>query len=97
VPDILLLDAAREEFLAAADYYDAVSPGLGEEFIGEVERVADRIKAVPEHGGPHVSGTRRAILRQFPFDIVYLSDTDPILVVAVAHHRRSPGYWRERV
>ncbi|MEX2528048.1 MAG: type II toxin-antitoxin system RelE/ParE family toxin [Gemmatimonadota bacterium] len=97
MPEPPFLGEAREEFLAAVAYYNSASPGLGEEFIGEVERAVERLLTFPDYGSTHLSGTRRVVLWRFPFDIVYLSDTDAILVVAVAHHRRSPGYWRERV
>ena len=93
---VRFLDAAREEFLAAAGRYDSSSAGLGEEFVKEVERIVERIAIFPDHGSPHLVGTRRAVIRKFPFDVVYLSTDGPIVIVAVAHHRRSPGYWRDR-
>lgn len=91
------LGAARMEFLAAVDRYESEAPGLGSVFIDEVTRAAERIVAFPDHGSPHTSSTRRLVLPRFPFDVVYLPDTDPVVIVAIAHHRRSPGYWRDRI
>ena len=91
------LPAAREEFLAAAQHYDAAVPGLGHEFIAAVEQAVARIAAFPEFGSPHLMGTRRVVLRRFPFSVVYLPEPEAVLVVAVAHHSRRPGYWRDRV
>ena len=91
------LPAAREEFLAAASHYDAAAPGLGHDFITAVERAVARIAAFPEHGSPHLMGTRRIVLRRFPFSVVYLLEAEVVLVVAIAHHSRKPGYWRARV
>lgn len=68
--DLPFLPAAREEFLAAANYYDAASPGLGQDFIVEVERAVARISTFPDHGSPYLAGTRRIVLRRFPYDIV---------------------------
>ena len=68
--DPAFLAAAREELLAAAGYYEAASPGLGAEFVEDVERAVARLSTFPQHGSPYVSGTRRIMLRRFPFDIV---------------------------
>lgn len=64
--EIPFLPAAWQELLAAVDHYDAVSPGLGAEFITEVERAIDRITAFPDHGSPYFAMTRRVILHRFP-------------------------------
>jgi toxin ParE1/3/4 len=97
VKPVPFLPAAREEFLAAAHHYDTAAPGLGHDFIAAVERAVARIAAFPEHGSPHLMGTRRVVLRRFPFSVVYLLEPEAVLVVAVAHHSRRPGYWRDRV
>lgn len=91
------LAAAREEFLVAAERYEAELPGLGEEFIRDVERALERIATFPEHGSPHLAGTRRTVLRRFPFDVVYVVEPEGVLVVAIAHQRRFPGYWCGRL
>lgn len=90
------LPAAREEFLAAASHYEEVAQGLGRDFITAVERAVARLAAFPEHGSPYLLGTRRIVLRRFPFSVIYLVEAEVILVVAVAHHSRKPGYWRAR-
>lgn len=95
--EVEFLPAARMELLAAVDSYEAVSPGLGDQFLGEVMRAADRIVAFRDHGSPHLSSARRVVLPRFPFDVVYLPDTDPVVIVAIAHHRRAPGYWMGRI
>jgi len=97
VNDPAFLAAAREELLAAAEYYEAASPGLGAEFIEDVERAVGRLSTFPKHGTPYVSDTRRIVLRRFPFDIVYLESNSELLIVAVAHQARRPFYWRSRL
>jgi toxin ParE1/3/4 len=97
VDQIHFLPAAREEFLVATDHYEAASPGLGAELIGEVERALSRIAAFPEHPSTYVSDTRRVVLRKFPFNLVYSYGPNEIVVVALAHHRRTPFYWRTRL
>jgi len=97
VRPVPFLPAAREEFIAAANHYDSEAPGLGDEFITEVERAVARIATFPEHGSPYLERTRRVVLQRFPFNIVYLVESETVLVVALAHHSRRPGYWRDRV
>jgi plasmid stabilization system protein ParE len=97
VSHIPFLPAAEDEFLEAVAWYEAQRPGLGAEFLAEVERAVRRIIAFPRHGSPYLAGTRRIVLRQFPYSVVYWPDPDDLLVVAVAHQRRKPGYWKSRV
>ncbi|CAN5905857.1 MAG: type II toxin-antitoxin system RelE/ParE family toxin [Ornithinimicrobium sp.] len=95
--EIPFLPEAEEEFLEWVDRYEGEVRGLGGEFIEEVERALERIATFPEHGSPHLVNTRRVVLQRFPFSVVYDILPEGALVVAVAHHRRRPGYWRERI
>lgn len=88
---------AREEFLEQVARYGALSAILGAEFVSEVERAVHRVVSFPESGSPYLSGTRRMVLRRFPFSLVYTSRSRTVTVVAVAHHHRRPGYWRGRL
>jgi toxin ParE1/3/4 len=97
VGDLPLLPEAREEFLAAVEYYNSASAGLGEEFISDIENAVSRIRSFPRHGSPGAGGTRRVVLSRFPFDVVYLEEEEVIVVIAVAHQKRSPFYWRDRL
>ena len=95
--EVPFLPAAEDEFLEAVAWYEADRAGLGAEFLAEVERATRRIVSFPEHGSPYLAGTRRIVLGRFPYSVVYWPDADDLLVVAVAHSRRKPGYWRSRV
>jgi toxin ParE1/3/4 len=88
--------AAREEFLAEVAYYEAAQDRLGGRFTTAVEQALARALLFPEAGPPGIAGTRRVHVRGFPFAIVYRSDAQGIVVIAVAHHARRPGYWRSR-
>jgi toxin ParE1/3/4 len=96
VSAIPFLPRAEEEFLYAVAGYEDVQAGLGADFIVEVDRAVRRIAFFPKHGSPYLAGTRRIVLKRFPYSIVYVVEEAP-LVVAVAHHRQKPGYWRDRV
>jgi plasmid stabilization system protein ParE len=89
---------AETELFAAAAFYDAQAPGLGLEFLLEVERVAARTVEAPAVGAPYVAGTRRLLARRFPYAVVYRVRGEQVVeIVAVAHYRRRPGYWRRRL
>lgn len=90
------LPEAEAEFAEAAAFYEAAEPGLGLAFAQEVERTVDRICAFPESGATLGTVVRRAIVSNFPFLIVYRIGSGEILIAAVAHQRRRPGYWRRR-
>lgn len=94
---IPFLPTAEAEFLHAVAGYEDVRAGLGAEFVAEVERATRRIALFPRHGSPYLAGTRRIVLRRFPYSIVYLEEPEGPLIVAVAHHRQMPSYWQGRV
>jgi hypothetical protein len=80
----------------AADEYDEARPGLGDDFLFAVERAFSVIVAAP-HRWPQVDGRhRRFVLRRFPFSIFYRFNETEVVLVAVAHHKRRPGYWSHR-
>ncbi|MHB9003921.1 MAG: type II toxin-antitoxin system RelE/ParE family toxin [Coriobacteriia bacterium] len=39
---------------------------------------------------------RKLVLAKFPYSLIYEIDGDVVLILAVAHQRRRPHYWRER-
>jgi len=88
---------ARAEFLADVAYYDQVQPGQGARFAAAVEEATARALAFPLSGSPATPSIRRVIVKNFPFSIVYRPEADGIVVFAVAHQSRLPGYWRNRV
>lgn len=85
--------AARQEFLAEIAYYSEVQTGLGARFTAAVEEAAARALAFPLAGSPSGSGTRRVIIKEFPFSLLYRPDNDGIVIFAISHHARRPGYW----
>ncbi len=74
-------------------YYEEQADGLGRRFTDEVERVVQRVAEQPGLGTPIGEGRelRRWPLRRFPYYLIYRSEPDALLVLAVAHQRRRPG------
>jgi plasmid stabilization system protein ParE len=91
------LPEAEEEFREAARYYEGEAPGVGLAFIVEVHRVVSAILSHPRAAKIVRGGIRKKQLSHFPYSLLYLLETDLVLIVAVAHHKRRPTYWRNRL
>ena len=93
---------ARAELFADVDWYDAREPGLGERFELAVRAAVDTAADSPEAwaawpGWEHEPVVRSKGVNDFPYRVVCLVHRDRLIVVAVAHAKRRPGYWRERL
>lgn len=88
--------SADLELNEAADFYDLESPGLGDAFLADVERGFGRIREHPDAAPEVAPGVRKLVLARFPYTIVYGTRTDTIRVLAIAHQRKRPFYWRGR-
>lgn len=66
-----LADAAEEEFYNAIHYYKQFDPALSSDFIQEFDRAVQRLIDFPQAGSPYLHGTKRIILKRFPYSIVY--------------------------
>jgi plasmid stabilization system protein ParE len=96
---IRFLGPARRELRDAVAWYRSQSGDtLGSRFSLCVQASCALLSANPGLGTPGRRGTRAWPLRDFPFTLVYRSDAGAgIVVVAVAHQSRQPGYWLGRV
>lgn len=89
-------EAAEEELLNEIGYLELQAPGLGRRFFAEIRRAERRIVQYPESAKEIKPGIRRCILRTFRYSLVYALERDGVLILAVAHHHRRPGYWTAR-
>lgn len=87
---------ARAEYLAAMAYYEGERVGLGSEFVQDVESAIQMILVYPSAFPALGADVRRCMLRRFPYGILYATLDESILVIAVAHAKRPPGYWQSR-
>lgn len=87
---------AEAELGEAARHYEGVQAGLGLRFFTCVEAALRRVVEAPERW-PAIDGeVRRCLVRVFPFAVLYARIGDRLLVLAVMHCHRRPGYWRNR-
>lgn len=89
--------AAWQEIEAADDWYFQRSPDASAGFLVAVFDALENVSEFPQRWPQYLHGTRRFLLNRFPFSIVYLDKPDGVKVVAVAHSKRKPGYWKRRV
>lgn len=94
--EVVLLPEAEDDVSDAAAFLEQRVPGLGERLVGEVERALARLAANPSLG-PHLGrDVHKLSVRRFPYNLVYRISPERATVLAVAHHRRRPSYWRGR-
>lgn len=91
------LDEALDEAEEAARWYAERSPMAAAGFTDELDVAAAAIEQAPEAWPPYDHGTRRFPLRRFPYYLVYRIDPTRVVVLAIAHARRRPGYWKDRL
>jgi plasmid stabilization system protein ParE len=91
------LDEALEEAVAAARWYVDRSPTAATAFSSEIDEAESAIVRLPDAWPRFDHGTRRYLLRRFPFSVVYRVEAARSGIVAVAHARRRPGYWKSRM
>jgi toxin ParE1/3/4 len=88
--------AAAAEVERAQAWYEERSVFAAAGFLQELTRAVHRIRSAPERHPAADHRTRRILLERYPFSVVYLIRRDEVIIIAVAHHKRRPGYWADR-
>lgn len=95
-PVIFHKEATREIRKAILDY-EGQREHLGREFRIEVEAAVQRLRRNPRAYPLYDDlGTRKVVLRRFPFTIFFVELEDSFWIAAVAHQKRRPNYWARR-
>jgi plasmid stabilization system protein ParE len=87
---------ALAEARAAWLWYRERSPLAAAAFLVELDLAVESVAEAPDRWPQHIAGTRRYLFHRFPFALVYRLHGNTVQVIAVAHGRRRPGYWRPR-
>jgi toxin ParE1/3/4 len=100
--DFYLLEPAELERDQAIEWYEGERQGLGLQFFERYETAVQHALRFPESGSlvtdrRLVRDVRRHVFDQFPYDLITTVAREQLVVVAVAHHKRRPGYWRKRL
>ena len=87
---------ADQELTAAALWYEAQQPGLGEAFLAEFEATLRRLAEAPTQARVICGDSRKYNFRRFPYAIVYSAHSELLVIKAVMHLHRRPFYWQSR-
>lgn len=88
---------ASEELTAAVQWYERQRAGLGGEFFDAILGAMNRVSEMPEAGSSFGRlDARRMLVARFPYQVVYRISGDEIRILAFAHLKRRPGFWRHR-
>ena len=89
---------AEAELMERAAYLsEKVTPRVANAFLDEFARVADIVELNPDLGTPEAGGLRSFPSLKFKFSLIYFDTESGPLILAVAPHKREPGYWRTRL
>ena len=87
---------ALDEYDEAGHYYARQQPGLDLRFIVCIEEAIELVLKAPYRWRFFEEDVRRCLTRVFPYAILYTIEPDFVLIVAIAHCSREPGYWKHR-
>ena len=101
-PRVKFEDEADAGYRFGSRWYAARREHFGVEFLAAVDEAIERILGLPRSGSPvpHMPAdlpVRTMAVTRFPYHVVYLEVNDEIRILAVAHDRRKPGYWKTRL
>jgi toxin ParE1/3/4 len=91
---VILMNSARCDLAEATEWYAERSIRAANRFVAEYERVESLVAENPERWPILEPGLRKLVFRRFPYSMIYTVHDDQVVVVAVKHHARKPGYWR---
>lgn len=89
--------AARAEMKVSLLWYSEQSDSAALGFSAELRGAYSAIRSDPQLYPTYLHGTQRILLKRYPFSVVYRELLDSITVLAVAHAKRRPGYWKSRL
>jgi toxin ParE1/3/4 len=88
---------ALTEYAEAVQYYTEQRVEVAQAFINAIEDTVYRISESPvRYAAIDDDDVRRCMARRFPYGILYTIEQDDILILAVMHCSREPGYWKSR-
>jgi len=96
MPHVLFSAAARTDLAAAVTWYEDRAPEVVPQFRQALRAVVQRIAENPKQFPTSPHGTRRALLRRFPYLVIFRETADAAHVVAVFHTSRDQRTWNQR-
>jgi plasmid stabilization system protein ParE len=96
-PALVIQPSAENDLKEAKGWYEQILPGLGETFLDRVDETLSRVQQHPHAYHRIFEELRVAMVKRFPYMVIYRIDAIQITVFAVYHTSRDPSEWRTRV
>ena len=96
MPRVLFTAAARADLTEALDWFEAHAPHMATPFRAALRSTVMRIAENPKQFPGSSRRTRRALLRRFPYLVIFRETNEAVYVIAVFHASRNPATWRQR-
>ena len=94
---VIFNQSARAELIDAQDWYENEAPGLGRRFRSAVDVAVERMSTAPRQFPVIYKNVRRALLRRFPYALMFVMQADgTLIVIACFHGSRDPAHWQKR-
>jgi plasmid stabilization system protein ParE len=86
-----------EEIREAKNWYGEHSEAAKDQLVLALRRAFQQLGNNSSAGFNYIHGTKRLGLKKFPYVLVYRVKGGATDIVAFAHTKRRPGYWRNRL
>lgn len=80
---------AKKELYESFEWYENKAAGLGQDFYNDIENEFRRIIANPYSYPEYEEVLRKAVLKEFPFNVLFDYKDNIVFIHAVLHHKRS--------
>jgi len=94
---VIIRPEAEDDLKEAFSWYEDKRNGLGHDFMLQIEAGLRFIERKPEIHPAEYKGTRKHLIKRFPYKIIYLFEKERVIVLAVIHGKRSPALVRKRI
>lgn len=94
---VIIRPETENDLKEAFSWYEDKRVGLGYDFLLQVDAGIRFIARNPETYPSEYKGTRKYLVKRFPYKIIYLVERERIIVLAVIHSKRSPDLIKKRI
>lgn len=94
---VIVRPEAEDDLKEAFSWYEDNRTGLGHDFLMQVDAGINFIKRNPDVHPIEYKGTKKHLIKRFPYKIIYLVEEEKIVILAVIHGKRNPVLIRKRV
>lgn len=87
--------AAEADLDDIIDWYNQFNTALADDFMAKLNVIVQQLEKNPEQFQKIHKSFRKANIDRFPYKIIYRTERQSIIVIAIAHHKRK-AYWKKR-